>query len=52
MSANQAQFPIRSMARVLRVSASGFYAWRLRQPSARACEDQQLLQRIRIIHAA
>jgi len=40
------------MARVLRVSASGFYAWRLRQPSARACEDQQLVQRIRTIHTA
>lgn len=52
MSAHQAQFPIRTMARVLRVSASGFYAWRLRQPSARACEDQQLVQRIRTIHAA
>jgi len=35
MTAHQAQFPIRTMAHVLRVSASGFYAWRQRQPSAR-----------------
>jgi len=40
------------MARVLRFSASGFSAWRLRQPSARAREDQQLVQRIRTIHTA
>jgi putative transposase len=52
MSANQADFPIRVMARVLRVSASGYYAWRGRPPSARAAADQDLLRRIRTIHAA
>lgn len=52
MSAHQAQFPIRTMARVLRVSASGFYAWRQRPPSARAGGDARLLQRIRTAHLA
>lgn len=52
MSANQADFPIRVMARVLRVSASGYYAWRIRPPSARATADGDLLRRIRTIHVA
>lgn len=52
MSANQADFPIRVMARVLRVSASGYYAWRSRPPSVRATADGDLLRRIRTIHAA
>jgi putative transposase len=52
MNANQADLPIRVMARVLRVSASGYYAWRGRPLSARAMADQDLLRRIRTIHAA
>ncbi|MGQ5702864.1 IS3 family transposase [Sandaracinobacteroides sp. A072] len=52
MSANQADYPIKTMARVLRVSASGYYAWRSRPPSARATADGDLLRRIRTIHAA
>ena len=51
MSAHQAEFPIRVMARVLRVSASGFYAWRSRPASARATKDADLTRRIRTIHA-
>jgi transposase InsO family protein len=39
------------MARVLRVSASGFHAWRSRPASAPAQADAALLRRIRTIHA-
>jgi putative transposase len=52
MSAHQANFPIRTMARVLRVSASGYYAWRNRPASARATTDGDLTRRIRTIHAS
>jgi putative transposase len=51
MSANQAVFPIATMARVLGVSPAGYYAWHRRLPSARANSDGELLKRIRTIHA-
>ena len=51
MSAHQAMYPVRTMARVLRVSASGYYAWRSRPASARATADADLTRRIRTIHA-
>ena len=51
MSAHQAQFPIRTMARVLEVSASGYYAWRNRPASRRATADADLIRRIRTAHA-
>jgi hypothetical protein len=50
MSAHQTEFPIRVMARVLRVSASGYYASRSRPASAHAQADAALLRRIRTIH--
>lgn len=51
MSAHQAIYPIRAMARVLKVSASGYYAWQARPPLARANADAGLARRIRTIHA-
>ena len=39
------------MCRVLRVSASGYYAWRDRAPSRRSIEDAVMVERIRAIHA-
>ncbi len=51
MRTNQAEHPIRVMACVLGVSASGFYDWRDRQPSDRQRGDAALLRRIRTIHA-
>jgi putative transposase len=52
MSANQADFPIATMARVFSVSEAGYYAWRQRPPSAHAVADKMLLKRVRTIHAS
>jgi putative transposase len=51
VSANQADFPVALMCRVLGVSESGYYAWRTRGPSARARHDAELLVAIRASHA-
>lgn len=51
MKANQATWPIATMARLLGVSASGFYVWRQRAPSAHARSDADLSARIRAIYA-
>ena len=50
MKANQATYPVRVMGRLLGVSASGFYAWAGRPPSARAVEDIGLTAQIHAIH--
>ena len=50
MKANQATWPVATMARLLEVSASGFYAWLERGPSQRARSDADLLARIRAIY--
>ncbi len=50
MNANQANYGIATMCRVLAVSASGYYAWRQRPPSARARADAGLTSRIGTIH--
>ena len=49
---NQAEHPIATMCRLLGVSASGYYAWRERSPSARSRGDAALRARIKAIHAA
>ncbi len=50
MMANQADLPVRTMCRVLGVSASGFYAWRERAPSQRSIANAVMTERIRQIH--
>jgi putative transposase len=50
VKANQAAYPVATMCRLLGVSASGFYAWRERAPSAHAKADAELLKRIEQIH--
>ena len=52
MTANQADFPVETMARAMNVSRSGFYAWTRREPSARDLADQELKVKIRRIHEA
>ena len=49
--ANQAVYPMRFLCRVVDVSASGFYAWRDRPPSARVMNNAVLTERIRQLHA-
>jgi len=50
VKANQATFPVRQMCRLLRVSVSGFYAWRDRPMSPRRRADIALLACIHAIH--
>jgi transposase InsO family protein len=50
VNANQASYGVATMCRVLAVSASGYYAWRQRSPSARARADAELTSRITAIH--
>ncbi len=51
MKANQAAFPVSTMARMLGVSKAGYYAWLRRPPCAHAEADAALLKRVRTIHA-
>lgn len=52
MSEHQMDFPISRMCQVLRVSASGYYAWLRRRPSQRAEANAALVEQIRDIHQA
>ena len=40
------QFSITALCRAFKVSRSGYYAWRKRPLSARACSDARLIQLI------
>lgn len=46
----QSDHSVRKLCQAVGVSSSGYYAWRTHTPSARAREDDRLLQQIRIIH--
>ncbi len=45
------QYPVRMMCRLLKVSSSGYYAWRVRPESHRAQTDRHLTRVIRRLHA-
>ncbi len=50
MKANQAEFPVRAMCRVLDLSSSGYYAWLRRPPAQRTKRDAELVIKIRKAH--
>lgn len=50
MQDNTERYKVKSMCEVLRVSRSGYYAWKTRPPSLRQKENELLLGRIRQIH--
>ena len=50
MRAHQAVFHVTTMARVLGVSSSGFYAWLRRRRSVRSQSDEALVPLVREIH--
>jgi putative transposase len=45
------QYPIRLMCRCLKVSPSGYYAWKARRPGKRARENAELASRIEVLHS-
>jgi putative transposase len=49
---HRGEFPVALMCRTLEVTRSGFYAWRKREPSERARQDQRLRIEVRAIHRA
>jgi putative transposase len=52
VNAHRAQYAVAAQCRALDLSESGFYASRVRPPSARELDDQLLLTEVRRFHAA
>jgi putative transposase len=52
LARHRGEHSVRLMCRVLEVSATGYYAWRKRSPSARAIADERLMLNIRLAHHA
>jgi putative transposase len=50
VDAEKARYPVSSLCRCLRISRSGFYAWRRRPPSERAAQDVRLRVLVREAH--
>jgi putative transposase len=50
MKAEANHHSVALMSQVLAVSRSGFYAWRIRPPSIRACQDSELERNFKAIH--
>jgi putative transposase len=47
---NKAEFPVNLMCQVLKLSRSGFYEWNIREPSARAIANQELLAEVKTVY--
>ena len=50
IDAEKTSYPVSLLCRVLKVSRSGYYAWRDRSPSKRTTENATLTEQIREIH--
>ena len=50
LQTHQQEFRLTSICAVLHVSRRGFYAWRRRPPSARTQANQQLIERMHVLH--
>lgn len=50
MEEHRESYKIKSMGEVLKVSRSGYYAWKTRQPSTRQKDNEELLRHIREVH--
>jgi len=49
---NPYRYPITRFCELLEVSTSGYYDWKKRPPSKRACENQRITTKIRCLHKA
>jgi len=52
VSEHVSEFPVGRICRVLKISRSGYYAWRMRPESKHAQEDARIVENIRAVHAA
>jgi putative transposase len=52
IDSERAHYPMNLLCQLLGVSRSGFYAWLIRPPSARAVADELLSEQIRTFHQA
>jgi hypothetical protein len=50
IEAERTSFPVQFMCRILGVSRSGYYDWKMRPPSGRSRENVTLTSKIREIH--
>ena len=50
IAVEKAHYSVAQLCRVLQVAASGYYAWRHRQPSRRAQANAVLTEQIRVVH--
>lgn len=51
MGEHRESYQVKSMGEVLDVSRSGYYAWKVRQPSTRQRANEELLRQIREVHS-